>query len=130
MLDCIPSMEVIHTYKIYHSREVYDTMHTGSLSVSHLSYSRSSRTLNCTSTGGPVVNVIWSKDGDVISPSSSSHQWNQNLYDGATATYHNLLSITSSDIRDYNGSFTCTVNNTRGSSQPMSQDISGMSLWC
>ena len=113
--------------KYYYIREACnDNMHTGSLSVSHLSYSRSSHTLNCTSTGGPVVDVIWSKDGVVISPSSPSHQRNQNLFDGSTAIYHNLLSITSSDIRDYIGSFTCTVSNTRGSSLPISLDINGI----
>ena len=121
-----------HTIRVkycYNSEVCNDTMHTGSLSVSHLSYSRSSHTLNCTSTGGPVVDIIWRKDGYIISPSSPSHQQNQNLFDGVSATYHNFLSITSSDIRDYSGSFTCTVSNTRGSSQPFSLDISGMSLW-
>ena len=125
MLDYIPSMEVIR-YLCYIYEVYIDTMHTGSLSISRLSYSRSSHTLNCISTGGPVVNIIWSKDGNVISPSSPSYQWNQTLYDGATATYHNLLSFTSSDIRDYSGSFTCTVSNTRGSSQSMSLDINGI----
>ena len=124
MLEYIPSMEVMQY--LYSCEVCNDTMHTGSLSVSHLSYSRLSRTLNCTSTGGPVVNVIWSKDGVIISPSSPSHQWNQNLFDGSTAIYHNLLSITSSDIRDYIGSFTCTVSNTRGSSLPISLDINGI----
>ena len=125
MLDYIPSMEVIQ-YLCYICKICIDKMHTGSLSISRLSYSRSSHTLNCISTGGPVVDIIWSKDGNVISPSSPSYQWNQNLYDGATATYHNLLSFTSSDIRDYGGSFTCTVSNTRGSSQSISLDINGI----
>ena len=93
--------------------------------MSILSYSRPSRTLTCASTGGPATNVTWRKDGVIISPSSPSYQQSQRVVDTTTATYHNLLSITSSDIRDYSGSFTCTVSNTRGSSQPMSLDING-----
>ena len=93
--------------------------------VSMLSYSHPSCTLTCVSTGGPATNVTWRKVDVIISPSSPSHQQSQRVVNTSTATYHNLLSITSSDISDYSGSFTCTVSNTRGSSQSMSLDING-----
>ena len=103
-------------------------IYVGTPSESLLSYSHSSRTLTCISTGGPANSVTIRKDGVTISPSSPSHQQSQRVVDTANATYHNLLSITSSDIRDYSGSFTCTVSNIRGSSQPMSLDINGMKI--
>ena len=95
-----------------------------------MSYSCPFHTLTCVSTGGPATKVTWRKDGVIISPSSPSHQQSQRVVDTTTATYHNLLSITSSDISDYNGSFNCTVNNTRGNSQPMSLDINGIYYQC
>ena len=36
--------------------------------------------------------------------------------DISTATYHNLLSITSSQLSNYSGSFSCSVSNSRGQS--------------
>ena len=111
---------------MYHYANPYNNLiHVGAPVVSMMSYSCPSRTLTCVSTGGPATKVTWRKDGVIISSSSPSHQQSQRVVDTTTATYHNLLSITSSNIRDYNGSFTCTVNNTRGSSQPMSLDING-----
>ena len=128
MLDCTHPTEVNYCYIILLTTHDF-AMIIGAQVVSMLSFSRPSHTLTCVSTGGPATNVTWRKDGVIISPSSPSHQQSQRVVDTTTATYHNLLSITSSDIRDYNGSFTCTVSNTRGSSLPMSLDISGMSLW-
>ena len=76
-------------------------------------YSFSSRTLTCVSTGGPATTVTWSRDNVLISESQSTR--GQQLTDISTATYHNLLTITSSNIRDYSGSFSCNVSNHRGS---------------
>ena len=36
------------------------------------------------------------------------------MIDGTSATYHNLLSINSPNLADYNGTFNCTISNVRG----------------
>ena len=91
---------------------------TGSPSSVTLSYSRSSATLTCATTGGPATTVTWSKDTIPISPSSSTYQQSQRVMDTTTSTYLNLLTITSTNVRDYNGSFSClvTTNDRAGSS--------------
>ena len=86
-----------------------------------LSYSISSRTLSCVSTGGPASTVSWRKDSVPIT--SSSYTQSQIVVDTETATYHNLLSINSSNIRDYIGIFICRVNNSRGRSTEVSTII-------
>ena len=91
------------------------------LSADSLSYSTSSGTLSCVSTGGPASTVSWRKDGVPIT--SSSYTQSQIVVDTETATYHNLLSISSSNIRDYNGTFSCTVSNSRGHSMEVSTTI-------
>ena len=91
--------------------------------MSLVSYSHTSQTLNCTSSGGPATNVTWRKDNVTIPLSSSTYQQNQRVADEVTSTYQNLLSITSSNIEDHSGSFSCTVENNRGSSENYSLDI-------
>ena len=71
-----------------------------------------SSTLTCISSGGPATTVTWTRNNAPISETSAPQQ--QQLTDTATATYHNLLIITSSDIRDYRGRFACTISNSRG----------------
>ena len=58
--------------------------------------------------------------------SSSPYQLGQSLVNAATSTYHNLLTVTSGDVENYIGSFSCTVSNSRGSSQTQSLDINGL----
>ena len=85
---------------------------SGSLTAS-LSYDRESHTLTCVSSGGPVNTVTWTRNDAAIS--SSPYQLAQSLEDGETSTYHNLLTVTSGDVGDYVGTYTCTVSNSRGS---------------
>ena len=91
--------------------------------MSLVSYSRASQTLNCTSSGGPATNVTWRKDNVIIPLTNSTYQQSQKVADEVTSTYHNLLSITSSNIEDHIGSFSCTVENNRGSSESYLLDI-------
>ena len=79
---------------------------------SPIEYNFTSSTLTCISTGGPATTVTWSRDNVPISESQSTTQ--QQLTAISTATYHNLLTITSSNIRDYSGSFSCNVSNIKG----------------
>ena len=107
----------------------YDTdtcnsnVNPGRPSVSLVSYSHTSQTLNCTSSGGPATNVTWRKDNVIIPLTSSTYQQSQRVADEVTSTYHNLLSITSSNIEDHIGSFSCTVKNNRGNSENYFFDI-------
>ena len=94
--------------------------------MSLVSYSYTSQTLNCTSTGGPATNVIWRKDNVILN--SSTYQQSQRVADEVTSTYHNLLFITSSNIEDHSGSFSCTVENNRGSSENYLIDINSESM--
>ena len=80
---------------------------------SPIEYSFILRTLTCVSTVGPATTVTWSRDNVLISDSQSTRH--QQLTDISTDTYHNLLTITSGNIRDHSGSFSCTVSNRRGS---------------
>ena len=112
----------------------YDTdtcncdVNPGRPSVSLVSYSHTSQTLNCTSSGGPATNVTWRKDNVIIPLTNSTYQQSQRVADEVTSTYHNLLSITSSNIDDYGGSFSCTVGNRRGNSENYLLDISSESV--
>ena len=104
----------------------YLSLSSGSLTAS-LSYDRASHTLTCVSSGGPVNTVTWRRNGAVIS--SSPYQLGQSLVDGMTSTYHNLLTVTGGDVEDYIGSFSCTVNNSRGSAPQQSLRINGKHLF-
>ena len=78
-----------------------------------LPYNFTAQTLTCISTGGPATDVTWYRDNVLISDSQSTTE--QQLTEISTATYRNLLTLTSSNIRDYSGSFSCNVSNSRGS---------------
>ena len=96
----------------------------GSPSSVSLSYSRSSATLTCTTTGGPATTVTLSKDNIQISPSSSTYQQSQRVMDTTISTYLNLLTISSTNDRDYSGSFSCQVTNDRAGSSLQSVTLS------
>ena len=91
--------------------------------MSLVSYSHTSQTLNCTSSEGPATNVTWRKDNVIIPLTSSTYQQSQRVAEEVTSTYYNLLSITGSNIEDHSGSFSCTVENNRGSSENFFLDI-------
>ena len=90
------------------------------------SYNRTSHTLTCVSSGGPVNTVTWRRNGADIS--SSPYQLGQSLVNATTSTYHNLLTTTSGDVEDYIGSFSCTVSNSGGSSTNQALAIDGIMI--
>ena len=75
--------------------------------ISSITYSPSTRALTCISSGGPASEVTWSRSGP-------QYQEHQQIEDTTTATYLNILTIDSNNVSDYVGTFTCTVNNSRG----------------
>ena len=72
-----------------------------------LTYEPSTGILLCVSTGGPARQVKWNREG-------AQYQESQQMINGSSATYHNFLSIKSSNLADYNGTFNCTISNVRG----------------
>ena len=98
---------------------------SGSLSAT-LTYEAPSHTLSCVSSGGPVSTVTWRRNGDLIT-SISPYQLSQSLMSGVTSTFLNVLTITSGNTEDYNGTFSCTVSNSRGSA---SQSLDIHSILC
>ena len=93
--------------------------HTGTPSVTSLTFNNQSRTLTCTSTGGPATTVTWRKDGTMITP----YQQTKTVVDPAMGIYQTVLTIDPSvDQSDIFGSYNCTVENTRGRSS-MTKDV-------
>ena len=79
-------------------------------------FDRESRTLNCTSTGGPATTVTWTKDGAVITP-STTHQQTQMIVDTVEGIYQNTLTIAQSVTGDnLYGLYSCMVENSWGTS--------------
>ena len=84
--------------------------------VTSLGYDNQSRTFTCTSTGGPATIVTWRRDGAVITL-SATHQQTKRVVDPVMGVYHTLLVIDSSvGQSDIMGTYSCTVENTRGGS--------------
>ena len=78
-------------------------------------------TLVCISTGGPVTSITWAKENTSIPSSSSTYLQSQMIVNISDATYHNVLIINSSDVRDYSGTYRCIVRNSMGNStEPLS----------
>ena len=91
--------------------------HAGAPNVTGVTFDRESRTLTCTSTGGPATTVTWTKDGAVITP-STTHQQTQMIVDTVGAIYQNTLTIAQSVTGDnLYGLYSCIVENSRGSSR-------------
>ena len=92
-----------------------------------LSYNRTSHTLNCVSSGGPVNTVFWRNNDAEIS--DTGFNLRQTLDDATTSTYSNLLTVTSDMVENHTGLFSCTVSNSRGSSPHAMLKING-TLFC
>ena len=96
---------------------------SGVPTVTTLVYSETTRTLTCTSTGGPATTVTWRKDGAVITI-NSTYQQTQVVTSTTAGTYKTVLSIAQS-ITDIFGTYSCTVGNTRGTSAAVETTLTG-----
>ena len=88
----------------------------GSPIVTSLTYNSQSRTLTCTSTGGPATNVTWRRDGVTINL-NANHQQTKRVVDAVNGTYQTVLTIgpyVGQD--DIVGTYNCIVENVRGES--------------
>ena len=87
--------------------------HTGIPRVTSLTFNDQSRTLTCTSTGGPATTVTWRRDGDVITLNATYRQ-TKRVVDLVTGTYQTVLTIDPSVSQsDIVGTYNCTVENVR-----------------
>ena len=91
-------------------------IHAGSPNVTGLTFDDQSRTLTCTSTGGPATTVTWRRDGVVITP-NATYQQTKRLVDSVAGIYLAVLTIDPLvDQSDIVGTYNCTVENDRGES--------------
>ena len=89
----------------------------GAPNVTGLTFDRESRTLTCTSTGGPATTVTWTKGGAVITH-NTTHQQTQMIVDSVEGIYQNMLTIAQSvaERNIYDTRYNCMVENSRGKS--------------
>ena len=97
LLDCL-----IH--------ECHFFTYTGYPGISGMTFDSVSRTLTCTSSGGPATAVTWRRNCLVLQNSSDFVQ-NQVVTKTALATYENTLRVNGANI---DGVYTCSVKNSRG----------------
>ena len=65
---------------------------------------------NCSSSGSPATNVVWSRNGELIDE-DNQHQMEQILRNRQMVVYDNLLKISANLIDS--GTYRCRVNNSR-----------------
>ena len=87
---------------------------SGTPSTTTLVYNESTRSLTCTSTGGPATTVTWRKDGAIIAI-GAAYQQTQVVTDSTIGTYETVLTIAQS-VTDVSGTYSCSVENIRGTS--------------
>ena len=84
--------------------------------MTHMTFDDQSRTLTCTSTGGPATTVTWRRDGVVITL-NATYQQTKSVVDAVNGTYQTVLTINSSVGQcGIVGTYNCTVENARGGS--------------
>ena len=79
-----------------------------------LNYDSTTNTFVCTSTGGPVTTVLWSKDNSGIT-NDQYYEQSMAIISTTTATYESRLRILNKSSES-TGDYTCMVSNFRGSS--------------
>ena len=106
------------------SSSVFHSFLTGTPTIpDELVFNRAALTLTCVSNGGPASEVVWTKDGVTV---STGYTLTQTVTNTATATYENILRGTT--ITDLVGTFTCTVSNSRGTSNTAEIVLNGECL--
>ena len=94
----------------------FNSIHAGSPNVTNITFDDQSRTLTCTSTGGPATTVTWRRDGVVITLNDTYKQ-SKSLVDPVNGSYKTVLNIDLCvDESDIVGTYNCTVQNDRGES--------------
>ena len=97
----------------------------GTPNITGLTVDGQTRTLTCSSTGGRTINVTWTKDGAVITPSAAFQQ-TKRVINASQGIYHNILTIAQSVAE--RGLYSCMVENSRGSSNRIELYICGKAI--
>ncbi len=92
----------------------------GVSSVTIVALVRDDLSLVCVSNGGPASEVVWTRDGATV---STGYTLTQTVTDPVMASYENVLTATT--IADLVGTFTCTVSNSRGTSNTETLQLAG-----
>ena len=86
--------------------------------------------LTCDSYNTPPTQVVWEKDGEVITSNNTFYQFGQELMNRTTAAYSNSLTMNAT-FEEVVGEYACTVVNSVGSSERQTRSIKGLySLEC
>ena len=94
-------------------------IYAGSPSVISVTFNAQSNSFTCISSGGSARSITWRRNGVVITPNATHHQ-TQRVMDTTTSTYQSELTIdTSMNQNAIMGTFSCTVQNARGTSSRM-----------
>ena len=101
--------------------------HAGAVIAEDLTFDKIQQRLSCTSTGGPPTIVNWTKDGQPLMVDAITYQQSQRVVNTSTATYENVLS--SVNISNFFGTFTCTVSNTRTTAPVERTDVLNCELY-
>jgi len=96
---------------------------SGMPTATTLVYNGTTRSLTCTSTGGPATTVTWRKDGAVITI-NAAYQQTKVVTNAVEGMYQTVLTIDQS-VTDINGRYSCTVGNTRGTSAAVETTVTG-----
>ena len=90
----------------------FSTADFSDIYISEINYNRQFMYLTCASSGRPVNSWEWLKDGMVINKSDSSYNQTQVITNYTTPTY--VHSLSSEDMFDTKGRFTCLVRDSEG----------------
>lgn len=97
---------------------VFFYIYAGSPSVTSVTFNAQSNSFTCISSGGSARTVTWRRNGVVI-PRNDAQQ-TQRVMNTTTSTYQSVLTIdTSMNQNAILGTFSCTVQNARGTSSRM-----------
>ena len=107
-------------FSLFHSSfKAFHYCCTGAPIVTSLVFHNESRTLTCTSTGGPATRVIWKKAGKLITL-NITYNLTQRITNLINGTYQTVLS-TAPAVTDINDAYSCMVENTRGLSTAITE---------
>lgn len=72
-------------------------------------------TLICTSTGGPATSVTWKRNQTYLRTDGIAYQQSQIITDTQNAEYRTELTLSMTSIEDFDTTYECIVENSRGS---------------
>jgi hypothetical protein len=78
--------------------------------------------IKCTTSGTPPTRITWRRNGVGIDRNDGTYKQTQSLINRTKTEYHNVLMVDGS-FEDAIGSYSCTVDNSHGTSEIVSRTI-------